>query len=84
MNDLYVGEQEIERDENTPNDIPYFFELLFDKEIAESDYCETIGDLPIRNIYLDEEIICPDQQEDVDPINVYISQVTPEDLEDCD
>ena len=54
-----------------------------DKEIAESDYCETVGDLPIRNIYLDEEIICPDQQQG-GPLNIYQSQVNPEDLEDCD
>ena len=84
MNELYVGQQNVERDENTPNDIPYFFEILVDKEIAESDYCETIGDLKIRNIYLDDEIICPDQQLDIDPINIYTSQVRPEDLEDCD
>ena len=83
MNDLYVGEQEIERDDNTPNDIPYFFEILVDKEIAESDYCDTIGDLEIRNIYLDDEVICPDQQQD-GPLNIYTSQVNPEDLEDCD
>lgn len=83
MNDLYVGEQEIERDDNTPNDIPYFFEILVDKEIAESDYCDTIGDLQIRNIYLDDEVICPDQQQD-GPLNIYTSQVNPEDLEDCD
>ena len=85
MNDLYVGEQEIERDENTPNDIPYFFEILVDKEIAESDYCATIGDLKIKNIYLDEQIICPDQQgAGVGPLNIYTSQVNPEDLEDCE
>ena len=83
MNDLYVGEQEVERDDNTPNDIPYFFEILVDKEIAESDYCDTIGDLEIRNIYLDDEVICPDQQQD-GPLNIYTSQVNPEDLEDCD
>ena len=87
MNDMYVGEQEIERDNNTPNDIPYFFEILVDKEIAESDYCATIGDLPIKNIYLDEEIICPDQDGDDGqggPFNIYTSGVRPEDLEDCD
>ena len=83
MNDLYVGEQNIEPDEFSVTDIPYYFEILVDKEIAESDYCATIGDLPIRNIYLDDEIICPDQ-EVVLSINIYQSQVRPEDLEDCD
>ena len=83
MSDLYVGQQNVERDQFTPNDIPFFFDILVDKEIAESDYCETVGDLPIRNIYLDEEVICPDQQQDIS-INIYQSQVNPEDLEDCD
>jgi hypothetical protein len=83
MHDLYVGEQNIEPYQYSVADIPYYFEILVDKEIAESDYCATIGDLPIRNIYLDDEIICPDQQEDL-PINIYQSQVRPEDLEDCD
>jgi len=83
MSDIYVGEKTIEKDEYTPNDVPYYFEILVDKEIAESDYCDTIGDLPIRNIYLDDEIICPDQQEDLS-INIYQTDVTSEDLEDCD
>jgi hypothetical protein len=83
MSDLYVGEKTIEKDEYTPNDVSYYFDILVDKEIAESDYCDTIGDLPIRNIYLDEEIICPDQQEDL-VFDIYQTDVTSEDLEDCD
>ena len=84
MSDLYVGEGETSTiTEYTPNDVSYYFQVLTDKNIAESDYCETIGDLEIRNIYLDEEIICPDQAENLN-INIYQSQVNPEDLEDCD
>ena len=86
MSDLYVElepENTITLEESsTPREIGYFFGILTDKEIAESDYCETIGDLPIRNIYLDDEIICPDQQGG--PLNIYRSQVNPDDLEDCD
>ena len=84
VSDLYVGEQEQQGVVNySPNDISYYFEILTDKDIAESDYCETIGDLEVRNIYLDSEIICPDQQPGIN-INIYQSQVNPEDLEDCD
>ena len=63
-------------------EIPYYFDVLVDKEIAEEDYCKTIGELPIKNIYLDHEIICPDQQGG--PLNNYSSPVSPDDLEDCD
>ena len=84
VSDLYVGDDGQESPTvYSPNDVSYYFEILTDKDIAESDYCETIGDLEIRNIYLDNEIICPDQQPVAD-VNIYQSQVNPEDLEDCD
>ena len=86
LNGLYVGDDVEVTDEaqqfNT-DEVPYYFELLVDKEISESDYCATIGDLKIRNIYLDDEIICPDQL-DEQVFNIYESNVRPEDLEDCD
>ncbi len=82
--DLYIGDQEVQEiPEGSPDDVSYYFEILVDKEIAESDYCATIGDLKVKNIYLDDEIICPDQQV-IDPLNIYASSVSPEDLEDCD
>jgi hypothetical protein len=86
--DLYVGETGINTPQEQsipygPDDVSYYFEILTDKDIAESDYCATIGDLKIKNIYLDNEIICPDQQQQTN-INIYASRVRPEDLEDCD
>ena len=86
--DLYVGDSGANTPQEqsipyTSSDVSYYFEILTDKEIAESDYCSTIGDLKIKNIYLDNEIICPDQQEQAN-INIYASRVRPEDLEDCD
>ena len=85
LNDLYVEDQSpIEIPNPSPDDISYYFEVLIDKEIAESDYCATIGNLKVKNIYLDDEIICPDQQQDLPNINIYASQVSPDDLEDCD
>ena len=85
-NGLYVGDTPEDTDlaqQYDPDKVPYYFDLLVDKEISESDYCETIGDLKIRNIYLDDEVICPDQI-DEQLFNIYESNVTPEDLEDCD
>ncbi len=86
--DLYVGNPGVNtpQEESVPytaDDVSYYFEILTDKDIAESDYCATIGDLKIKNIYLDDEIICPDQQQQ-ENINIYASRVRPEDLEDCD
>jgi len=86
LNDMYVEdntETTEEAQQYQPDKVPYFFDLLVDKEIPESVYCATIGDLKIRNIYLDDEIICPDQVAD-QMFNIYDSNVRPEDLEDCD
>lgn len=88
VSEMYVDPGEIEEIEPVENlelserEIPYYFDVLVDKEIAEEDYCKTIGELPIKNIYLDHEIICPDQLGG--PLNVYSSPVNPDDLEDCD
>ena len=85
MNDLYIGETEQETiTDRKVTDVPYFFDVLVDKEIAESDYCATVGEIQIRNIYLDEEIICPDLQAELGPINIYSTNVNLDDLEDCD
>ena len=84
VGDFYVDhEEDIEIPNPTPDNTSYFFDILVDKEIADEDYCETIGGLKVRNIYLDHEVICPDQ-DIIDPLNIYQTQVGPEDLEDCD
>ena len=66
-----------------PTELSYFLSFNIDKEISEADICSTIGDLKIRNIYLDEKIKCPDYEQD-QRVDIYSSRVRPEDLEDCD
>ena len=66
-----------------PTELNYFLNFNIDKEISESDICATIGELKVRNIYLDERIGCPDYEQDQTQ-NLYYSRVRPEDLEDCD
>ena len=82
VSDLFVETEENQDIVFSPREVPYFFNILVDKEIAEEDYCKTIGDLKIKNIYLDHEIICPDQE--IEQLNIYASPVTSDDLEDCD
>ena len=88
VSNMYVAPEEAEEIEPiedlllSDREIPYYFDVRVDKEIAEEDYCKTIGELKIKNIYLDHEIICPDQLGG--PLNVYTSPVTTDDLEDCD
>lgn len=94
-NDLLLDEDEIpaeidfemepiERQYNTDY-INYYLSFMFDKQIPDDMICNTIGDLEIRNIYLDEKIDCPDEEE-IEDFDLYSSRVRLGDLDDeaCD
>ncbi len=83
VGDLYMEEEVPEIFDTNNRDVFHYFEFRTDTDIAEEDYCASVGDLKIKNIYLDNELICPDLEETMN-INIYASSVTPEDLEDCD
>ena len=63
--------------------LSYYIDILYDKQISQSEICNAIGELKIKNIFLDERIDCPDDIDDGMEMDIYGSRVTPEDLEDC-
>ena len=81
-----VGNPDYAHLEYTPDHVEYYFDLNSDKQISQTDLCNTIGDLKVKNIYLDEEINCPDGGSGADATNfdLYSSRVGFSDLEDCD
>ena len=65
-----------------PSRVSYYFNMIYDYAIPEQEFCRQIGNIPVKNIYLDKEIKCPDvQQQEYSP---YTNSILPEDLEDCD
>jgi len=60
-----------------------YFELLVDDEIDQSELCENIKDIKRENLYVDDDLICP-QDEDPQRFDIYATRVTAADLEDCD
>tara|TARA_Y100001973_G_C5075574_1_gene269813 strand:- start:15 stop:797 length:783 start_codon:yes stop_codon:yes gene_type:complete len=74
-------EQMLESDP-TQTETSYYFDLFFDREIPNEDLCRTIGDLEIKNIFLDEPLPCPDK--DPTDFDIYATRISPDDLEDCD
>lgn len=65
-----------------PSRVGYYFDMVYDYAISEREFCRQIGDIPVKNIYLDKEIKCPDvQQQEYSP---YTNSILPTDLEDCD
>lgn len=60
-----------------------FFELLVDDEIDQSELCENIKDIKRENLYIDDDLVCP-QDEEPERFNIYATRVTADDLEDCD
>jgi hypothetical protein len=61
----------------------YYLDVIYDREISDTDICKTIGELEIRNIFLDEKLPCPEDMEEFD-INIYDSDVEDVDIEDCE
>ena len=62
----------------------YYFTIETDRDIPDEDYCSTLGSLEVKNIYLDENIRCPDQSQKNISYNPYFSKVTEKDIEECD
>ncbi len=77
---MYVEEIENEI-ELTPDYVEYYFDVLFDREIPDEDICEGIRNLKSQNIYLNYDIKCPDREPS--DIDIYGSEITPDDLEEC-
>jgi len=83
QNGLLVDERDQGQLEITPDYVEYYFDLNVDKDIPQEDICSTIGDLKVRNIYLDESLKCPDVETDVQ-FDIYSTRVGFDDVEDCD
>ena len=64
------------------NQVEYFFNISVDNEIPDKVICDTIGDLKIRNIYLDKKVNCPDL-DDTEDLSPYASKISVDDLKDC-
>jgi len=60
----------------------YFFDIEVDSEIPTEILCERIQKIEINDQFIDEELICPDVR--TDRFNIYSTNISPDDLEDCD
>ncbi|MDA7494494.1 hypothetical protein N8467_00350 [bacterium] len=71
--------------QNNPETVEYFFEIDSDYEIPNEVLCETLGQLKIRNIYLDKKIDCEEYQnsDGITSLSPYSSKVSVDDLKDC-
>ena len=67
---------------DVPEEVVYYFDLLIDDEIPQEEVCKAIDKLSINSQFLDKELLCPDQR--TDRFNLYASEVTDTDIEDCD
>jgi hypothetical protein len=87
VNDLLVDDVEMptQTEESVGEDYcEYFFSIVEDRNISEDDYCSTVGSLEVKNIYLDENLPCSDNETKNVVYNPYFSKITEEDIEECD
>jgi len=84
VNDMIVDEVVSDRYEEviTSDFVEYYFNIFVDKEIANEDICAAIGRVEIHDIFVDEEIDCPDLA--TESFDIYGTNITDSDLEDCD
>ena len=62
------------------NNVEFYLDLLLDKEVPDEDICKGIDRLRESNIYIGDELKCPDRDEEM--FNIYSSTLGDE--EDCD
>jgi hypothetical protein len=87
VNDLLVDDVEMptQTEESVGEDYcEYFFSIVEDRNISEDDYCSTVGSREVKNIYLDENLPCSDNETKNVVYNPYFSKITEEDIEECD
>ena len=65
------------------DDLSFYLKIDIDREIPDDEICLKVKNFEIENIFLDDEIICPDTIDD-EIYDIYTSLVRPEDLENCD
>ncbi len=85
QNEILVETNEVTNFSSTqydPETVDYFFEIASDYEIPNKVLCETVGELEIRNIYLDKKIDC-DDEDGITSLSPYSSRVSVDDLKDC-
>ena len=83
QNDLIIDEQTNRNVINMSRDklVGTYFELLVDDEIDPIELCNNIKDVKRENLYIDDDLVCPDD-ELPQRFNIYATD--PSDLEDCD
>ena len=83
QNDLIMDEQTNLNVINISRDklVLTYFELLVDDEIDPIELCNNIKDVKRENLYVDDDLVCPDD-ETPERFNIYATD--PSDLEDCD
>ena len=67
-----IGDKEVE----------FYFAISTDLGIPYEEICKNVDKINIKNQFLDEIIKCPDVR--TDRFDLYSTDVTPEDIEDCD
>lgn len=84
INNLLVDQTNFTQIEDlTPNYVEYFFDLKVDNEIIESELCSKISKFKSENKFIDEEFNCEEKQV-LQRINIYGSNITNQDIEQCD
>ena len=71
-------------DDVTPSYVEYYFDLRVDDEIIEYELCSKITKFKSQNKFIDDEFNCEEQQKALQRVNIYSSNISNQDIEQCD
>ena len=61
----------------------YYFELLVDDDIPETEICSSISKFKSENKFVDEDFNCEERKDLLTRVNIYGSNITEQDIEQC-
>ena len=84
VSDESIREQEEDISDQIINEdfVEYYFELNVDKEIASEEVCALVNQIRERNFNISDDFRCEDL-ENVEGLDIYSSNISSNDLEDC-
>jgi hypothetical protein len=69
--------------EYSPSYVEYYFELLVDDDIPETEICSSISKFKSENKFVDEDFNCEERKDLLTRVNIYGSNITEQDIEQC-
>jgi len=85
VNNILLDESNFtQNDDITPSYVQYYFDVRVDNEIIETELCSRISKFRSQNKFIDDEFNCEEIKQSLQRVNIYSSNISNQDIEQCD